>query len=213
MGSAYIVDNPWLYGFSWDFGPISRGIGVKKVVLREVCPYICVTADSLPLFLATFGPKMVAKALRGTSIKVQTDRVNRDLLKKDRTISDRDLMLRQVSSILLGVVTRTYWGGGNVPQVMFAGKLYPSKSAADAAAKVAEKNTAIESARSFLVDAQEAGIPAEVARTMARKQWPLAFETAADTEPEPDATVEYEDEEFDPTDDSEFDPSNPKFRA
>lgn len=190
LGAEYIVDNPWEFGFVWEFGPISKGIGPKKVVLRNAAPYICVTAETLPDFLATFGAKLVAKALRGTSIKVQTDRVNRDLLKKDRTVKDRELMLRQVNSILLGVVTRTYWGGGNVPQVMFAGKLYPSKAAADAAAIIADKVAAIDMARAFLVGAQERGLDAGMARDMARDMWPLAFEVGqpdvADDAPEPE---------------------------
>jgi hypothetical protein len=175
-GAKYIAAHPEEYGFSWGSGAIAKGAGKDKVTLREDCPHIVIpeTLEQLNLFVRTFGAVFVAKGLNGTSVKVQCDRVNRDTLEKNRKVTNDELREKIVSSILLGVIVRS----GGVPQTKYVvnGQVFTSEEAAKTFSANAERITALEKAQAFLAMAAENGIDPTVARSMAKAQWPLAFE-------------------------------------
>src|SRR4051812_10978605 len=98
-GAKYVAENPEEFGFSWGSGEIGKGTGESYRSLRKDCPHIVVSAYNLPLFLATWGPKLVSDRLKGQSIKVACDRVNRDTLEKARSTTNDQLKERIVLSV------------------------------------------------------------------------------------------------------------------
>jgi hypothetical protein len=174
---AKIVERPELYGFSWGKGAIGKGTGAAYVELRSDAPHIHVTPESLKLFAAMW-PNVLVKSVNGTSVKVSCDRVNRDTIDKDVTVSADTLKAKIVSNVLLGVITRTF---GPPPKVFVGadGKEYPSLEAAKAAAAPSDNRTAqLEKAGAFLAMCAENGVDGETARNMAKMQFPLAYEPA-----------------------------------
>lgn len=173
-GAKYIAENPEEFGFSWKSGKLGRGSGKDYVEYNYDFPYIEVEPKDVLLFVASFGPALVSDALGGTSIKVSTDRVNRAAYDKDNTISEAKLKELLVSSVLLKVVTRS--GGTTVKWTDAKGNVYTSKEALEKAVANQAKIDAIEAAQAFMAMANDNGIDPVVAREMAKKQWPLAFE-------------------------------------
>jgi hypothetical protein len=175
LGAAHIAKNPWDYGFQWSDGPISGRLskGGDLVLLRKECPRIEVRPDQVPMFLATFGTAIVAKAINGTSIDVTCERIARDMLVKDRSVTDAQLKERMVASALLGVITRTV--GTKTKFVGVDGKEYDTLEAAQAAVAGNTKAEQVAKAQAFLAMCQENGVDAEVARNLAKVQFPEAF--------------------------------------
>ena len=174
-GAKYIAEHPEEFGIGWTFGPISGRLskGGDLLVLSKNAPRIVVEPDQVPLFLATFGTSIVAKALNGTSIDVSCERVVRDMLVKNRSAKNEELQEKLVLSVLLGVITRTV--GTRTKFVGADGKEYDTLDAARKAVAVDTKESQVAKAAAFLEMCAENGVDSEVARNMAKVQFPLAF--------------------------------------
>lgn len=173
-GAKYIAEHPEEYGFEWKTGKLGRGSGKDYVEYNIDFPYPEVSPENVLLFLASFGPELVSAGMGGTSIKVSSDRVNRAAYDNDRMVSMDALKEKQVSSVLLKVVTRS--GGTTTKWADSKGNVYPSKEALDKAIANQVKIDALEAAQAFLAMAAENNIDPTMAREMAKKQWPTAFE-------------------------------------
>lgn len=172
-GAKYIAEHPAEFGFAWGEGAIGRGVGKDYVELKADCPHIENPPELLLTFIKTFGGALVSKGLGGTSVKVQCDRVNRDTVDKNLAVKTSELREKIVSSILLGVITRTF--SAPVTKYVVAGQVFTSQADADKFTANAEKIRQLEAAQAFLVMAAENGIDSTVARSMAKVQYPLAF--------------------------------------
>lgn len=142
-----IVAFPERFGFSWRYEPISavkdkQGNwlnGGKKLVLRGNAPRPYVEPEDVPLFRASFGNEIVAKALNGTSIDVAAEDVlRRELLNQWQTqraknVTNDDLKEAVVRSVLFGQRAR---GGGGARKVWIVdGVAYTDEATALEASK------------------------------------------------------------------------------
>lgn len=170
-GAAYIASHLAEYGATWEFAPVSGRLtkGGDLVLLRKDCPRIVVNPDQVPLFLATFGTAIIAKAINGTSIDVSCERIGRDALVADRSVTNQTLQERMVTSILLGVIVR---GPVSTKTVYVVdGVEFTDKNAADAARVKSDSDRAA----AFLAMCSDNGVDAETARALAKLQFPNAF--------------------------------------
>jgi hypothetical protein len=172
-GPKYIAEHPEEFGFAWGEGAIGKGVGKDYVELKGDCPHIENPPELLLTFVKSFGAALVSKGLNGTSIKVQCDRVNRDTVDKNMAVKASELKEKIVSSILLGVITRTF--SAPVTKYVVAGQVFTNQADADKFTANAEKIRQLEAAGAFLAMAAENGIDMTVARSMAKAQYPLAF--------------------------------------
>ena len=170
-GAAYIAAHPAEFGFSVGFGQVSGRLtkGGDLLVLRKDAPRIVVTPEQVPLFIATFGTALVSKAINGTSIDVSCERIARDTLIDDRSVSNATLLEKMVTSILLGVIVRGLFCFFFVFVVV--GVEFTDKHAADVAAVESDKSKAA----AFLAMCSDQGVDSETARSLARLQFPKAF--------------------------------------
>lgn len=173
-GAKYIAEHPEEFGFAWGSGKLGRGVGKDYVEYNYDFPYIDTDKMDVYKFLASFGPALFSDSLGGTSIKVKTDRVNRAEYDKNKQITVEAMREKLVSSVLLQVITRT--GGTTIKYTDAKGNVYPTKEALEKAVANQAKIDALTAAQAFLAMAAENGINSAVAREMAAKQWPLAFE-------------------------------------
>ena len=171
-GAKYIAEHPEEYGFTWDTGALGRGTGVDYKELRADCPWINVKPEQVTLFTLTFGSAFIADVLKGQSIKVRCDRVNRAAIEKDGKITTEQLREKLVTSILLQMITRS---GFATTKYVVNGQVFASQQDADKFAANAERIKQLESAQAFLAMAADNGIDPVVTRNMAKQQWPLAF--------------------------------------
>lgn len=93
-----IVKNPEKYGFKWATSASHSGTGASKKLLREDAPVMeHLDAD---LLTQTFGPAYLLASANGTSARVRDQRVNRDTLEKNLTISNDELKVKIVNAAL-----------------------------------------------------------------------------------------------------------------
>lgn len=179
LGTRYIVEHPEEFGYTWNYGKLGRGVGKNYVEYAKDFPWIDVKPEQVLLFFASFGPGLISDSLGGTSIKVSTDRVNRNEYDKNNAVTDLELKTALVDSVLLKIITR---GGGTVTKFVDAkGNEYRSKADLEKAQANAAKIEALESAQAFLAMAADNNIDPVMAREFAKTNWPLAFEKAEDT--------------------------------
>lgn len=173
-GARYIADHPEEFGFSWGNGEIGKGTKKNYVSLRKDCPHIDVSPYNVPLFLATFGPKLVSDRLKGQSIKVACDRVNRDTLDKARSTSNETLKEKIVATVLLGQTTRTvYERIVTKTKWVVNGTEYGTEAEYKVAMAKGEQDET-DRATSFVALAVEKGMAIELAIEMAKQVFPTA---------------------------------------
>ena len=189
-GAKYIAEHPEEFGFAWGSGKLGRGVGKDYVEYNYDFPFIEIAEENVYKFLASFGPALFSESLKGTSIKVKTDRVNRAEYDKNKQITVAALREKLVSAVLLQVITRS--GGTTIKYTDAKGNVYASKDALDKAMANQAKIDALEAAQAFLAMAAENGIDSTLARTMAQTQWPLAFEKKAEPETPQDTSSHFD---------------------
>ena len=172
-GAKYIAEHPEEYGFTWEFGKLGRGTGKDYVEYATDFPHVFVKPEQVPLFVASFGPGLVAQAINGTSIKVSCDRVNRESYDKNNRVGETELKEKLVSSVLLKVITRS---GFATTKYVVDGQVFTSEAEAKKYTENTRRIKALEAAQAFLAMAAENGVDTALARQMAQTQWPEAFE-------------------------------------
>lgn len=76
-----IVADPKPYGFSWAYGPVSKGQGDKAVELMPDAPFI--QHEDWRRIAEVFGDDYIRSALNGQAPKVQAQRIVRDAVEDD----------------------------------------------------------------------------------------------------------------------------------
>lgn len=95
---AEIVANPEAHGFRWTTWAACVGIGANKKLLRKDAPVMeHLDAEKLT---ATFGPGYLLASANGTSGRVRDQRVCRDSLMANLTISNDELKFKVVAAAL-----------------------------------------------------------------------------------------------------------------
>lgn len=171
--AKYVAAHPEEFGFSWGSGALGRGTGAQYVELRKDFPHIepAEGLEGILLLTKSFGPAVISKGLRGTSWKVSCDRINRDSHEDNRSITNDELKVKIVNSVLLGVVTK----GFATTKYVVGGQTFASATDAEKFAANQARIKDLEAATAFLAMASDNGIDAVVARNMAKVQYPLAF--------------------------------------
>lgn len=171
--AKYVAAHPEEFGFTWGSGALGKGVGKDYVEYRKDFPHIepVETLEGILLLTKSFGPMVVAKGMKGTSWKVSSDRINRDSHEDDRAITNDELKVKIVSSVLLGVAAKS----GATTKYVVGGQTFASASDAEKFQQNQAKIKDLESATAFLAMASDNGIDPVVARQMAMKQYPLAF--------------------------------------
>lgn len=171
-GAKYIADHPAEYGIVWGYEPVQGRVtkGGPLVVLSKTAPRLWVNPEQVLLFVKTFGPEILSKSAKGTSLDVKSEGIDRETLLANRGTSVEQLKEKLVNSILFSISARggvtlkfvdnegTSWGTAEEAK---ASNVRLAKIA-DLAAKVAE----VEEKAEFLGEVSDRGGDVEKARQL-----------------------------------------------
>lgn len=186
--AADVARNPEKYGFRWNLRPLHRGTGAKKVLLREHVPHFEVPAELLDTFIRNF-PDAVRSSFT-TSLVVQGQEPARKMIEANHAISNDEIAVRLVRSVLFNIITRSR--GTTKVYIGADDKEYRTAEEARAsfAATAPKGPTPTEMAADLLATLVELGIPMTQAREKVREKYPEAFASHASDDTDTEAEVE-----------------------